>query len=697
MSAVIARDTNAADQLVYTWPYPIGTECEVACSSDETVILCPAWQVGPQLGPGKHRWRTPDPMRPTAAYFVLTGPVEVGFDFVTQFVVPLTQQPVRIRANGSLTVRCKDARLLVAQFVGLPFYDIDRGIRQSVARSIERILARLLVRRTVLAGSAFPIIDPAMRGHIIEELIAHHPTGGAVFGIEFHRVTTLDILVDDGQGQLSQAAMPRPALVRTPPPGSVTVREIAGDSELAQQAAAVRREISLTETVRGRAPMGILGDSPSGRTSATAHTAPRRGSTNDMLLDEAHAADAAAAAPQPPSTVAGMLPVAAFDQVEGDGDVTNFDTTPPVLAITEDLPAVDPAQLEPSLEVPAYLQRQSHAEIENNGMEATQNETLLDSGTTGDIEEPTDTAVASPQPVTEPSSQRPTSPQRPNAAPHRSTGRRKPILGVPTLIDPADPTIANVASDGGNAPVDHASDAAIGNATNSVAPERNRIAATRPTQRHATPLPIVEEISTPIRVSDATHARPHDALRTTRPSEDSGLRKLPRPDESGVRAIAAGATSRPRPTRDTGSQRAFAEPVSREAHTAPAAGPLSSPRVAPVVAATPAPASAMPASASLNAPAATANPQTAQTPTRGAEPRGAILAIGGTGIGVGTGAIVAGEVAQKIPAGGRCLFRGADGLMQAATVRQLLAGYYEIEIGATGEIAWVPMANVVPQ
>ena len=76
---VIARDSVASDHLVYAWPFPIGPECEVTCSDDEQVVMCPSYLVGDRLGPGRHRWRTPDPMRPVAAFFVLTSPVEAAF------------------------------------------------------------------------------------------------------------------------------------------------------------------------------------------------------------------------------------------------------------------------------------------------------------------------------------------------------------------------------------------------------------------------------------------------------------------------------------------------------------------------------------------------------------------------------------------------------------------------------------------
>lgn len=195
---VIARDTVASDHLVYAWPFPIGPECEVSCSEDEQVVMCPAWMVGDRLGPGRHRWRTPDPTRPVSAFFVLMQPVEVGFDLTTAFMMPSTGQGVRIRAAGSIQVRCADPALLVAQFVGLPFDSVNEGVLRSVSRSIERMLARLLTRRVVMAGTPYAVTDPGMLPGIIEELVAYNPTAGAVFGVELIRIGHLVIAADDG-------------------------------------------------------------------------------------------------------------------------------------------------------------------------------------------------------------------------------------------------------------------------------------------------------------------------------------------------------------------------------------------------------------------------------------------------------------------------------------------------------------------
>ncbi|HEY3805704.1 MAG TPA: hypothetical protein VGL61_24020 [Kofleriaceae bacterium] len=197
--SVIARDAVASDHLVYAWPFPIGPEdYEVACADDEQVVMCPSWVVGNLYGPGRHRYRSPNPMQPTAAYFVLTAPVEVSFDFTTLFQLPTTGETIRVRSAGSLQVRCSDASLLIAQFVGLPFDEVNDDILRSVSRSIERMLARLLTRRVVMSGTAQAVTDPQMLGAIIEELVAYNPAAGAVFGVELVRMGHVSIAADDG-------------------------------------------------------------------------------------------------------------------------------------------------------------------------------------------------------------------------------------------------------------------------------------------------------------------------------------------------------------------------------------------------------------------------------------------------------------------------------------------------------------------
>jgi hypothetical protein len=83
------------------------------------------------------------------------------------------------------------------------------------------------------------------------------------------------------------------------------------------------------------------------------------------------------------------------------------------------------------------------------------------------------------------------------------------------------------------------------------------------------------------------------------------------------------------------------------------------------------------------------------------EPRGAILGIGMSPIGSGstasTSSVASGEIQKKIAPGGRVLVPGPNGLMQSATVRQLLQGYYELEVGGSGETIWVPVNGVVPE
>lgn len=193
MSQVVARDAVAADQLVYPYPFPLGPNLEVACADDEVVVMCPAWAVGGLLGPGRHSWSSPDPSKPVAVYFVLTGPVEVPFDMVTQFTQPGTGQAVAVRASGSVLVRVADPGLLIAQFVGLPFDRVNDGLTNSVATSVERLLGKVLPRKIAHAGSHKVVTDASARAALIEELTSYNPAIGAVYGVEFLRFATLEV------------------------------------------------------------------------------------------------------------------------------------------------------------------------------------------------------------------------------------------------------------------------------------------------------------------------------------------------------------------------------------------------------------------------------------------------------------------------------------------------------------------------
>jgi hypothetical protein len=252
---VIARDAVASDHLVFAWPFPIGPEeHEVSCADDELVVMCPSFMVGDRLGPGRHRWRTPDPMRPVSAYFVLTAPVEVSFDMITQFMIPTTGQGVRVRAMGSLQVRCMDPALLIAQFVGLPFDHVNDGVLRSVSRSVERMLARLLTRRVVMAGTPNAVTDPQMLQNIIEELVAYNPAAGAVFGVELVRMGHVSIVADDGSRPWQQltAAGSNP---RLPANGDTMRRAPDSHGRLVDTARTpAQGPVNLLETVRSTPP-----------------------------------------------------------------------------------------------------------------------------------------------------------------------------------------------------------------------------------------------------------------------------------------------------------------------------------------------------------------------------------------------------------------------------------------------------------
>jgi hypothetical protein len=226
--------------------------------------MCPAWMVGDRLGPGRHHWRTPDPMRPVSAFFVLMSPVSVTFDMTTMFMIPATGQPVRLRATGSLMVRCTDPGLLIAQFVGLPFDHVNDGVLRSVSRSIERMLARLLTRRVVMANSPIAVTEAGMLGGIVEELVAYNPTAGAVFGVELISMGELVIGSDDG-------STPFVVLPQRDWSGQVPV-----NGEIPAPAPArAKSQPDLTETQRGRPKSDTLSMPPPIPTSVSGEIKPK--------------------------------------------------------------------------------------------------------------------------------------------------------------------------------------------------------------------------------------------------------------------------------------------------------------------------------------------------------------------------------------------------------------------------------------
>jgi hypothetical protein len=87
---------------------------------------------------------------------------------------------------------------------------------------------------------------------------------------------------------------------------------------------------------------------------------------------------------------------------------------------------------------------------------------------------------------------------------------------------------------------------------------------------------------------------------------------------------------------------------------------------------------------------------TSAPPVEDDSARGAIMGIGISMGQIGAGA-VSGEIAVKVKPGARVLVPGPNGLMQSATVRQLLQGYYELEVGSSGETIWVPINGVIPE
>lgn len=552
---VIARDAVASDHLVYAWPFPIGPDCEVACSDDEQVVMCPAWLVGDRLGPGRHLWRTPDPSRPVSAYFVLLAPVEVSFDMSTIFLIPNTGQPVRLRAVGSLQVRCADPALLIAQFVGLPFDGVNDGILRSVSRSVERMLARLLTRRVIMHSTPLVVTDPSMLPQIMEELVAYNPTAGAVFGIELIRLGHLTIVADDGQ---------------TP-------------------------ELQIPRS-NGYGGYGGYG-SPNGETQRPAQrtTAPPPIAPTERTLAELDLGALVRAADEQPVQA-------------------------PVPAPPEPPPFVSPRQTM-QLQPPPPVQEPLRETVRGHA------------------------SVKDPGPL--PRRTRATEPPPPPIPPKRTVSQPPAVQppAAPPPVAPGPPQSAVSGEIGSNKRAEIKLEQLL-------------------TSRSTPPSTTVPSMAVPM--------PPQTRSPVTLPPP---LPKVPMPAPAAVHSSPSATLPQPVPA-------AAPRPASPPTVEVSNLDEATQPGIDPVK--TPIPGSIPPLKSRAAKAAEPAAP----------ESRGQIMGIGMSQIGAGS---VAGEIPTKVPPGGRVLVPGPNGLMQSATVRQLLSGYYELEVGSSGETIWVPIGGVVPE
>ena len=249
MSQVVARDAVASDHLVYPWPFALGTSIEVSCNHDEVAVMCPAWAVGDRLGPGRHSWQSPDPTKPVAVYFVLTGPVQVPFAMRIEFPLPANGHVITLQAKGTVLVQVSDPGLLIAQFVGLPFERVNAGLVHSVAASVERMLGKVLPRKVAMAGTAAVVCDPSTWPALIAELSGYNPAMGAVSGVQFVRFG--ELMVGSGAGPLADwAAVANESTAKGPapvPPPSVATAS-------SSTAAAVSGEIGGSKSAEPAAP-----------------------------------------------------------------------------------------------------------------------------------------------------------------------------------------------------------------------------------------------------------------------------------------------------------------------------------------------------------------------------------------------------------------------------------------------------------
>jgi hypothetical protein len=623
MTMVIARDATASDHLVYAWPFPLGPEeIEVTCGEDEIVVMCPSWLVGDRLGPGRHRWRTPDPSRPVGAYFVSMAPVECSFDVTTSFVIPSTQQTATLRAQGSIIVRCVDPGLLIAQFVGLPFDNVNDGLIRSVTRSSERLIARVLTRRTVMAQTVVAVTDPGMTASIVDELVAYNPVAGAVFGVEFVRMTGLYVTTGDAQWATGQLDVnPADWASHGSQPGVPSL------------------------DAQGSAPRYIPTEPTKQGVGASGPSVPKKPDpmqSGGIVSGEIGMSSARQTGPTPPTgpmrediTTPGMVPVGAGPPLPSKPGLV---PPPPSSTAAGSVPPVSVvAPAPPAPAAPSGPIRDGEIVAGSISSRGT-SDTGLRSTMKGH-------AVPAPE------TKRPSS--NPGIAPPPAASTSSPRTGPgpdgPTPVSSYGGSGSAVA---GRGPAAVTQPPPVGGIKGEPPPPSNPTITPPPAAGTPGSGPVPRPAITPPAAASAAMSR------SKTPSVPP---PMPVPSSTGLTPSLAAMLPRPKSATQPGpglgdGKKSDGVPEA-VAHPGMGMGGIGMGRIGE--------------SPGAGSPSASITSEDEKS--------------------------VKGEIVEKLETGARVLVPGADGRLVAATIRQEQSGYYELEIGGTGETLWVPRANVVEE
>lgn len=211
MSVVVARDETTAGHLVFPWPNPVPWGAEIVCADHEVAIICPNWEVGEMLGPGRHTINKPNPQSHILAYFVNTVPQLVPFERHISVLDHATGQPALVRFFGSVRIKVGAPELMCHQLVGLPYHDLATGILRSVAISVCKTISQIVAKLAMTQNALADIGNPAGIAQLVNLIANSHPLAIAVTGLELVNIEQFGVSVANGQPVLWQATPPTEA------------------------------------------------------------------------------------------------------------------------------------------------------------------------------------------------------------------------------------------------------------------------------------------------------------------------------------------------------------------------------------------------------------------------------------------------------------------------------------------------------
>lgn len=208
MSVVVARDQSTASQLIFPWPSPVPWGAEVVCAESEVAILCPNWEVGEKLGPGRHKVSHGNPQAHVLAYFINTNEQVVPFERQISLIERSTGQPVLVRFFGGVRIKVGDPEFMCHQLVGLPYHDLTTGVLRSVELSVSRSFERMMAKLCMAMATVSDMANPGSVAQLVNLVASTHPLAIAVAGLEFIRFEQFGLSVGKGEAVVWQHGAP---------------------------------------------------------------------------------------------------------------------------------------------------------------------------------------------------------------------------------------------------------------------------------------------------------------------------------------------------------------------------------------------------------------------------------------------------------------------------------------------------------